>query len=89
MDMPALPVNTGAGASPEAGKKPQGGSTAVTVLQSEAVDWSVADYKSCYADCFDIRWFNAMFSDGRNASVNDCWETNAILKSAGAIVVGK
>lgn len=41
------------------------------MLHSEAVDWTVANYKPNYADCFDIRQFKAKFFDGRSAIMYD------------------
>lgn len=67
VDVPSLPVDTGVGASPGAVTIPESCSATATVMRSEAVDWSVADYKSKFADCFDVRRFNAMVLDSRNA----------------------
>lgn len=50
---------------------PEGGSAAATVLRSDDVDWSVTECKSKYADYFEVRRFNAMFSDGRKSIVYD------------------
>lgn len=41
----------------------------VTGLGSEAVDWTVADYRSNHADFLDVHWFKAMFRDGCNAFI--------------------
>lgn len=47
-DMPSPPVDTGLDAFSGANMTPGGGSAAATVPRSEAVDWSVTDYKSEY-----------------------------------------
>lgn len=69
--VPAMVVSTGAANLAGAGIMSECCSAPATVLQSEAMDWSAADYKSRYAGCFDARRFSAMFSDGRNAIMYD------------------
>lgn len=64
-------VSTSVGASYETNTIPEGGSASATAFRSEAVDWSVADYESRYADCLDACRFTAMFSAGRNATMYD------------------
>lgn len=49
----------------------EGGSAEATVLRSEAIEWSIADYKSKYANFFDARGSIAMFSDGRSTVMYD------------------
>lgn len=71
MDVSALDGNTGDGASQGAGMMPNCSSAAATVLLSENVDGSVENYISNCADCFDIRRFNDMFSDGQNVITYD------------------
>lgn len=44
---------------------------AVTFLRFETVDWTAANYKTKYADCFDLYRINTLFSDGRNAIMCD------------------
>lgn len=51
---------------------PEGVLVAAMVLRSELVDWSAADYRSRYKDCFDVRPFNVVFSHSRNAIMYDC-----------------
>lgn len=43
---------------------------AASVLRSEAVDWLVTDYKSKYANCFEVYLLNTTFSEDRNAIMN-------------------
>lgn len=43
----------------------EGGSAPVTVLRSEALDCSVAEYKSRYADCLHARRFSTTFLNVR------------------------
>lgn len=50
---------------------PEGAPVHATVLCSEAVDWTVADYKSKNVDYFDARRFIAVFTDGRNVIMYD------------------
>lgn len=45
LNVPTLPVGIGVGASPGADTVPEGSSALATVLRSEVVEWSVADYK--------------------------------------------
>lgn len=60
----ALPVRTGVGAPEETVTASERAPMPATMLMSEAVDYSVVYYKTKYADCFDVRGLNAMFSDG-------------------------
>lgn len=66
-----LPVRTGVGTPQEMVTTPEGPLVPATVLSSEAVDCTFADYKSKYADCFEVLRFNAMIFDGRNATMYD------------------
>lgn len=50
---------------------PEGATVPETALCSEVLDGTFGDDKSKCADCFDIHYFNSMFSDGRNATVYD------------------
>lgn len=61
VDVPALSVSPAVGPSPAVVLMPEGGSAAATVMRPEAVDWSVADCKSKFVDCFDVCRFNAVF----------------------------
>lgn len=66
-----LPVSIVVGTSTGAMTMPEGDPAAGTVLRSEAVAWTVADYNSKYANCSYLRWFNAIFSDVRNVIMYD------------------
>lgn len=48
-----------------------GAFVSATVLRSEAVNWTVANYKSKYADFFDVCELNAVLSNGCNATMYD------------------
>lgn len=68
--MPALLVDTGVGASPEANMMSEGGFAAATV-RFEVVDWPVAAYKARYVDCQDALQLSDMFSDNKYAIMYD------------------
>lgn len=70
-DVSSLPVNKDVCASLGLIKIYEVVIVAAMVLLSDAVEWTVADCESKYADCFDIFLFNAMFSNGRNAIMYD------------------
>lgn len=61
-----LSLNTGVAAPQESVKISEDPPVSATVLRSEAVDQTVADHKSQYADYFDARRLNSWFN-GRNA----------------------
>lgn len=52
-------------------KTPEGASVPAMIVRFKAVDCTVADFKSKYADWFDVDRFNSMFSDGCNAIMRD------------------
>lgn len=72
MNVPALPVDAGVGASPEADIMPESGSAPATVLRSEVVDWFAVNYKFRFADWLNPRQLSTMFSDGEGAIMYDC-----------------
>lgn len=63
------PVDTSVGAPQESVKTAEAAPATATVLCSEAVHGTVADYNLNYANCSNVRWFDAVFSDGRNPIV--------------------
>lgn len=71
MDVPFLPVKKDVRTSLRAAKMAEDGPAAATVLQSESADWSVENYKSKYADRFDVRSSNDMLADGLSAIIYD------------------
>lgn len=66
-----LPVQTGVGVSQERVTTAEDAPESATVLDSEAIGWTVLNYKLGYVDFSDFQRLNPIFSDAPKAITND------------------